>query len=104
MSKEKKKKNNKANKTSKPNKNKTFYKSIKPFIQDNRVLYSILGAVGVGVALASALGTERGRALVDKLTTAVKDLGPESLAADNTETETTAPEKRIKSPKQFAAE
>jgi hypothetical protein len=97
MGKGKKKKNKK-------NKNKSFYKSVKPFIQDNRVLYSILGAVGVGVALASAFGTERGRSMVDKLTSAVKDLVPEQLTADNAEPEATVPERKIKSTKQFAAE
>ncbi|MGV3587520.1 MAG: hypothetical protein ACO1OF_10980 [Adhaeribacter sp.] len=98
MGKGKKKKNKK-------NKNKSFYKSVKPFIQDNRVLYSILGAVGVGVALASAFGTERGRSVVDKLTSAVKDMVPDQLTADNVETEPTIPERKIKSTKQqFAAE
>ncbi|GEO06109.1 hypothetical protein AAE02nite_37730 [Adhaeribacter aerolatus] len=88
----------------KKNKNKSFYKSVKPFIQDNRVLYSILGAVGVGVALASAFGTERGRSMVDKLTSAVKDLVPDQLTADNAEPELIVPERKIKSTKQFAAE
>jgi hypothetical protein len=56
------------------------------------------------VALASALGTEKGRSLVDKLTTAVKDLVPDQMAADNTEPDTTVPERKTKSTKQFAAE
>jgi hypothetical protein len=97
MAKGKKKKKNK-------NKNKTFYKSIKPFIRDNRVLYSILGAVGVGVAIASALGTDKGRSLVDKLSSAVKDLTPDQLTADHTESESALPEKKPKSVKQFATE
>ena len=100
MSKGKKKKNKK-------NKNKSFYKSVKPFIRDNRVLYSILGAVGVGVALASAFGTEKGRSMVDKLTSAVKDLGPDHTAINTTNTalpEAATTEKKAKSPKQFSEE
>lgn len=91
-------------KKKKKNKNKSFYKSIKPFIRDNRVLYSILGAVGVGVAIASAIGTDKGRALVDKLSAAVKDLAPDQLAANTPESESALPEKRPKSVKQFATE
>ena len=91
-------------KKKKKNKNKSFYKNIKPFIRDNRVLYSILGAVGVGVALASALGTEKGRSIVDKLTAAVKDLGPDQLAESNAEPEVPVSEKRTKGAKQFSEE
>ncbi len=86
-------------KKKKKNKNKSFYKSVKPFISDNRVLYSILGAVGVGVALASAFGTERGRSMVDRLTSAVKDLGPDQTAANYSATEAPAPERKMKSMK-----
>jgi len=57
----------------KKNKKSTFYKAIKPFISDKRVLLSIVGAAGVGVALASALGTDKGKEIVDKIAGAVKD-------------------------------
>jgi len=59
----------------KKNKNNSFYKTIKPFIQDNRVIYSILGAAGVGVALASAFGTDKGRSLLDMATGALQNYG-----------------------------
>lgn len=93
-----KKKKNKKNKVS-------FYKNIKPFIKDPRVLYSLLGAVGVGVALASVIGTDKGRSLVDKLTTALGNLGPDQNAASDTEPDQSATaDKKIKQPKQFAVE
>ena len=57
-------------------KHQSFYRAIKPIIQDDRVLYSLLGAVGVGLALGSALSTENREALVDKIITAVKYLDP----------------------------
>ncbi|PIQ22455.1 MAG: hypothetical protein COW65_03105 [Cytophagales bacterium CG18_big_fil_WC_8_21_14_2_50_42_9] len=65
----------KKNKKKKDNKNGSFYKSIKPFIKDSRVIYSILGAAGVGVALASAFGTDKGRSIVDSITGSLKNLG-----------------------------
>ena len=57
----------------KKNKKNSFYKAVKPFISDNRVLFSILGAAGVGVALASAIGSEKGRDLVDKIAGAARE-------------------------------
>ena len=56
-------------------KNSAFYKAIKPYIKDNRVLYSILGAAGVGVAIASAFGTDKGREIVDNFTNTLKNIG-----------------------------
>ncbi|MDB5263489.1 MAG: hypothetical protein JWQ14_2772 [Adhaeribacter sp.] len=94
----------KGKKKNKKNKNKSFYKTIKPFIRDNRVLYSLLGAVGVGVALAAALGTEKGQAMVDKMTDAVKNLGQDQFGMNITEPEAAVPEKKVKSPKQFSEE
>lgn len=97
MGKGKKKKNQKS-------KNKSFYKSVKPFIRDNRVLYSILGAVGVGVAIASAFGTEKGRSIVDKLTSAVKDLGPDQTATNTLTPEAPVNDKKAKPMKSLGAE
>ena len=77
-------------KKKKKNKNNAFYKALKPFISDNRVLFSILGAAGVGVTLASAFGTEKGREIVDKIAGTVreftqeKDGGAKSVASRNT--------------------
>ena len=67
----KKKKN--ANK--KDTKNRSFYKAVKPFIQDHRVLLSLLGAAGVGAALAATLGGEKVNGLVDRLSGAIKGFG-----------------------------
>ena len=61
------------NKKKKKDKKNAFYKAIKPFVSDNRVLFSILGAAGVGVALASAFGTEKGKAIVDRIAGSVRD-------------------------------
>ena len=59
----------------KSKKHQSFLRVIQPVIRDNRVLYSLLGALGAGLALGTVLGTEKGGAIVDKLTLAVKDLG-----------------------------
>jgi len=64
-----------AKKKKKGKKNSSLYKSIKPFVKDNRVLLSILGAAGVGVALASAFGTENVRSWIDKVSDAVANQG-----------------------------
>jgi hypothetical protein len=79
--------------------NLSFYRSIKPLIKDNRVMFAILGAMGVGVALASAVGSDKGRAIVDSIGKALKDWGqPQDLAGPAAE------EKKGKHPKQFAVE
>jgi hypothetical protein len=70
----------------KKNKKNSFYKAIKPFISDNRVLFSILGAAGVGVALASAFGTEKGREIVDKIAGSVRDFTQGASASASPET------------------
>jgi hypothetical protein len=79
--------------------NLSFYRTIKPLIKDNRVLLAILGAVGVGVALASAVGSDKGRTIVDNISKALKDWGqPNELAGPALD------EKKGKHPKQFAVE
>ena len=76
----------KKNKKTKSSKNGSFYKKIKPFVKDTRVLYSILGAAGVGVALASAFGTDKGRSIVDSISGTLKSFGliptPETPASE----------------------
>jgi hypothetical protein len=73
----------------KKNKKNSFYKAIKPFISDNRVLFSILGAAGVGVALASAFGTEKGREIVDKIASSVRDFTQGAPASPETASKST---------------
>jgi hypothetical protein len=79
--------------------NMTFYKTIKPLIKDNRVLLAILSAVGVGVALASAVGSDKGRTIVDNIAKTLRDWGqPQGLAEATTE------DKKGKHAKQYAVE
>ncbi len=60
-------------KKSKAKKKSSLYKSIKPFVKDNRVLLSMLGAAGVGVALAAAFGTDNVKSWIDKISDLVTD-------------------------------
>ncbi len=62
-----KKKNKKAKKSA-------VYKALKPILQDNRVLLAVLAAAAGGVALAAAIGTDRGKQVIDTLSNSVKDL------------------------------
>jgi hypothetical protein len=86
--------------------NASLYKAIKPFIRDNRILFAMLGAMGAGVALAAAVGTDKGRSIVDNLTQALKNLGqPHSDAAAGTTTAPVAIDgKKGKQPKQVTVE
>ncbi|MDQ4140525.1 MAG: hypothetical protein M3142_08360 [Bacteroidota bacterium] len=93
----------------KSKKNNTFYKAIKPYIKDNRVLYSILGAAGVGVALASAFGTDKGRAMIDNLTNTLKGIGGNqnsgaTATATSTESEPVVADRKPKAAKHLAIE
>lgn len=95
MGKGKKKKKNQ-------NPNASLYKTLKPFIQDNRILFAMLGAMGAGVALAAAVGTDKGRTIVDNLTQALKNLGqphPDTATAP-----IALDDKKGKHPKQVAVE
>ncbi|QHT71573.1 hypothetical protein GXP67_35365 [Rhodocytophaga rosea] len=51
-----------------------LYKMLKPYISDTRVMWSLIGAVGVGVTLAAAFGTERGKTFVDKIAATAQGL------------------------------
>ncbi len=88
----------------KTKKNSSFYKAIKPYIKDNRVLYSILGAAGVGVALASAFGTEKGREIVDNFTNTLKGIAGNQNAGASTGSDQALADKKPKTAKQFAIE
>ena len=100
-------KNKKKNK-----KHRSFYKSIKPFIKDSRVLYSVLGALGAGVALGAALGSEKGGTIVDKITSTLKELGQHNGVAERKtkpdkeyeSAQHSKPTKQKKSAKPFATE
>ncbi|KAA3439622.1 hypothetical protein [Rufibacter hautae] len=63
-----------AKKKKKGTKHQTFYKAVKPFIKDNRVLLALLGAVGAGVALGKMMGPDRAGNLIDGITATVKHL------------------------------
>jgi hypothetical protein len=51
-----------------------LYKMLKPYISDTRVLWSLVGAVGLGVTLAAAFGTDKGRSIVDSVAASAQDL------------------------------
>ncbi len=83
----------------KSKKNSSFYKAIKPYIKDNRVLYSILGAAGVGVALASVFGTDKGREIVDNFANTIKGIGGNQNAGASAGQEPTLADKKPKTAK-----
>ncbi|KAA5541224.1 hypothetical protein [Adhaeribacter rhizoryzae] len=58
----------------KKKKHQTIYRAIKPVIKDDRIILSLLGAVGLGVTLASVTSIDEGRALLSKVVDAVKNL------------------------------
>jgi hypothetical protein len=98
MGKGKKKKRNQ-------NPNAALYTTIKPYIKDNRILFAMLGAMGAGVALAAAVGTDKGRTIVDNLTQALKNLGQPHPDTAEVNTAAAAPDDRKgKHTKQFAVE
>ena len=68
----------------KTKKNKSLFKTIKASVPKNKVLYSVLGAVGAGLAISSAIGKTNRQALVDKVTTTFK--GFKSSSADTNTT------------------
>jgi hypothetical protein len=84
----------------KSKKHSSFHNAIKPFTKDSRVLYTVFGALGAGVVLGAALGAEKGSNLVERLTSAVKQLGQPHEVPE----EKSKPAKQIKSPKPFATE
>lgn len=58
----------------KKKKHQVIYRAIKPVIQDDRIILSLLGAVGLGVTLASVTGLDEGRAMVSKIMEGVRSL------------------------------
>lgn len=88
----------------KKNQNASFYKTVKPFIKDNRMLLAILGAMGAGVALASAVGSDKGRTIVDNITKALTNWGQSPEPAGAATAGAALETKKGKHPKQFAVE
>jgi hypothetical protein len=55
-------------------KNKSFYKKqLKPFLKSNKVVLAALTGAATGIALASVLGTEKARQLVETVEDSIKD-------------------------------
>jgi len=63
-------------------KSKSLYKTIKTSIPKNPVLYSVLGVVGVGLALGSTMGKTKRQAMLDKVTSPFKGLGKQNTAPE----------------------
>jgi len=71
------------------------------------VLYSVLGALGAGVALGATLGSERGGALIERITVAVKEWGQSTTIVVKERSKTpkkNKPVKQSKPAKLFATE
>ncbi|WP_207430626.1 hypothetical protein [Sabulibacter ruber] len=66
----------------------------------------MLGAVGAGVALASAIGPEKAGSLIERVTKAIKDIGTPKAKAGKKDKppKQVKPAKQDKSPKPFAIE
>ncbi|WP_125077632.1 hypothetical protein [Rufibacter latericius] len=64
----------KKNKETKVKKDKSLLSGVKSLTKNKKVLYSLLGAAGAGIAIA-ALGKDRRRSLTDTVTSSVKGLG-----------------------------
>lgn len=55
-------------------KKKSFYKKqLKPLIKQNKVLLAALGGIATGITIASILGTEKAKEIVNSIETSVKD-------------------------------
>ncbi len=61
------KKKNKGNKTA-------FNKALKPFLKNNQMLLTVLGAAAGGAALAALIGSDKAQRIIDDLTVSVKDM------------------------------
>ncbi len=66
----------------KSKKNRSIYKAIKPYIPNSKVLYSILGVAGVGLAIGAAMGKDKRQALTGKITDSVKNLRKRPATSD----------------------
>ncbi|WP_181306127.1 hypothetical protein [Rufibacter sp. XAAS-G3-1] len=88
-----------AKKKKKGKKHQSFYRAVKPFIKDNRVLLGLLGALGAGVALAKAIGPDKAGSLVDGFTAAVKHLTSHETAHPEEKPASSKKSKKLKEEK-----
>ncbi len=51
-----------------------FANAFKPFLKNNQMLLTVLGAAAGGAALAVLIGSDKARKVIDDLTVSVKDL------------------------------
>jgi len=63
-------------------KNPSLYNTIKPYIPNKRVLYSVLGVAGAGLAIGAAMGKNKRQALTSKITDTVKNFRKRPTTAD----------------------
>ncbi|WP_205500849.1 hypothetical protein [Rufibacter psychrotolerans] len=83
----------------KKKKHQSFYRAVKPFIKDDRIVYALLGAVGAGVALASAIGPDRANSLLERVTSALWAFGHNTPIRQKEE-KAEKPKKEGKQPKE----
>lgn len=56
------------------NRKSVLYRTLKPIISDNRILFSMLGAAAVGAGLAAMVGSEKGKEIIDRITEGAREL------------------------------
>jgi len=64
-------------------KNPTIFTKIKAAMPNNRVLYSVLGGVGAGLALGTAIDKDKRQALTDKVTSTFQGLRRPTTVTDS---------------------
>lgn len=57
----------------KKNKKKKFKKNLQPLVSENKVLLAALGGIAAGISLASILGIEKAKHIVQTVEDSVKD-------------------------------
>ncbi|WP_210487869.1 hypothetical protein [Rufibacter aurantiacus] len=77
-------KNKNKTKKNKVKKDKSLLTGVQSLVKNKKVLYSLLGAAGVGIAL-SAIGKGKRRALLDTVTNSVQGLTGQSTAASGSD-------------------
>ncbi|WP_210463501.1 hypothetical protein [Rufibacter roseolus] len=77
-------KNKNKTKKNKVKKDKSLLTGVQSLVKNKKVLYSLLGAAGVGIAL-SAIGKGKRRALLDTVTNSVQGLTGQSTATSGSD-------------------